>query len=594
MEANKTPSTATKYVFFHLAGITGSKHKLEIVNKELSYPQYPFELFKPEIELLIPEVEDSTFAQSLRDPYDDFFDFQVIIADLIGTNDISELFEHPTEPLEQLLEGLKGLFSADFIHCITDTFPINATSILTNLSPPLQKSCAAIAALVHENSMNDQFISWIGNVLIPSQWHGCTSSESTSLKLGGLFMKYRMIVKNHNPHWAVLTPQNDITIYRADDLTVIDSFHVSKIESSRSGRSIRIIKDSNVGARLIPFDNTTFDTWLTNEPLVPCSLPYSSEKIPKIFLDNFEYALIQPDTYLLRAIIHKDVLKIRTAQETMEDLFTIFAYHDLIHRFVMTVCAFEFSQPDVTESNLLQHNSCVIFLFRVYYKKFGRLFFDNVLRPIIDKIDEVGPLGINSENSSKVDQVGELLNWVIDKFLTGSEYIPLEFRHITNVLKSVTATTLRSRRAVYNALSSFLCLRFSTAIIADPLGYDERGRQPVDMQKISVPFAQLLQLPLSLQPISERYNHLAKLDDQIIGRFEEIYNYVVSMSECFQPVFYDKPGKDDVIAAIKRIMGLLNSQRSQFVHRYRELYENDTDNTASAYAMSEFITKLFK
>ncbi|OHT10016.1 GTPase-activator protein [Tritrichomonas foetus] len=594
MDDIKTPSTVAKHVFFHLAGVSGAAPKLEIVNKELSYPQYPFEIFKPHIDELIPEIQESTFAENLRDPYDDFFDFQVVIADLISQNDINELYEHPSEPLEQLLDGLRNMFSADFINSLTDTFPINADSVLESLPPPIQKSCAAIASLVHENSLNDQFISWIGNALIPPQWHGCTSAENPNMKLGGLFMKYRMMVKNQSPHWAILTPQNEITIYRADDLTVVDTFRVSKIESSRSGRSIRICKDSNIGARLIPYDKETFQTWLSPEPLIPCCTAFVAEAIPPQIIDAFETALIQPDTYLIRALLHHDIMKIKVAQESMEDLYTIFAYHGLVHRFLMASCSLEFAQPNLTENTVLRSNSHVTYLFKVYYKKFGRKFFDNIIRPIIDKIDEVGPLGIKNEDKSKSDDVSELLNWVIDKFLSGAEYIPNEFRHMACVLKSVTATMLRSRHAVFNALSSFLCLRFSTAIIADPLGFDEKGRPPKDLQNISIPFAQLLQLPFNLQPMSDRYTYLGSLNEQIIDRYEEIYNFVVAVAETKEQVNYEKPSKNEVEAAIRRLLGIINESRSHFIAKYTEYYENDTDHTASAFAMSEFISRLFR
>lgn len=587
------PSTQQKHVFFHTKTVNGIDAKFKLINDALSVPQYSFENFVPYIDELIPEIQDSTFAENLRDPYDDFFDFQVVIADLIAQNDINELYEHPSEPLEQLLEGLRAMFDADIINNLTDSFPLNAEKILQSFKPDLQKSCAAIASLTHENAINKNFIMWIGNALIPQQWHGCTSAENMSIKLAGYFMKYRRVVKNHSPHWAILSPQGDITIYLAQDLSIVDNFHVNKIESSRSGHSIRVFKDSNIGARLIPYDRETFDTWLSPEPLLPRCLAYYASMIPEQLIDAFETAIIQPDTYLLRAILHHDVLKFNEKnQEVMEALLTIFSYHNLVHRFLMASCALEFSSSNLDENNVLRSNSHVTLLFKVYYKRYGRVLFDNILKPIINKINEYGPLNIKEEDTSKIGQVEELLNWVIEKFLTGGPFISDEFRHMASVLKTITATRLRSKHAVFNALSSFFCLRFSTAIIADPNGYDSTIDPTVTAT--TVPFAQLLQLPFNLQPMTERYNYLGKLNEKIIDRYEEIYNYVLTIADIDHPVEYRKPSHDEVVTSIKKVMEMLNQNRPQFVMKYTELYENDSDHSASSFAMSDFITKLFR
>ena len=193
---------------------------------------------------------------------------------------------------------------------------------------------------------------------------------------------------------------------------------------------------------------------------------------------------------------------------------------------------------------------------------------------------------------SKDDIMEELLNWVIEKFLTGGPFISDEFRHMASVIKTITATRLRSKHAVFNALSSFFCLRFSTAIIADPNGYDSTIDPTVTAT--TVPFAQLLQLPFNLQPMTERYNYLGKLNEKIIDRYEEIYNYVLTIADIDHPVEYRKPSHDEVVTAIKKVMEMLNQNRPQFVMKYTELYENDSDHSASSFAMSDFITKLFR
>jgi hypothetical protein len=141
--------------------------KLDIINRTLSEPLNSFQNFRRWVENLLADVQESQFVSCLEDPYDDFFDFQVVITDLIGQNDLTELFDNPSEPLEQLQRCLRNLLTSDFIAAVTNSFPLNTEELVHTLSSELQYSFAAIASLVHENFMNSQFLGWIGHSVVP-------------------------------------------------------------------------------------------------------------------------------------------------------------------------------------------------------------------------------------------------------------------------------------------------------------------------------------------------------------------------------------------------------------------------------------------
>ena len=243
---------------------------------------------------------------------------------------------------------------------------------------------------------------------------------------------------------------------------------------------------------------------------------------------------------------------------------------------------------------MLQEKSCLTFLFKVYYNRFGTKFFEQILSPIIDKVMEVGDLGIKEDPTRKQPEIADLMNWSLDKILSGEMVIPNEFKHVCSVLKSCATTTLRTRRAVFKALSSFLCLKFMTMVIADPSLFDPTTQMTHMRQVAVVPFAQMLQVPLSLHEIADRYPGTDTLSNLIVDRYEDIYNFVLGAAHLDQPVLYAAPSEAACNQALMRLMETLSTAREEFMDRYVDVYENDWDQSGASFAMSDFIAKMFK
>ena len=168
-------------------------------------------------------------------------------------------------------------------------------------------------------------------------------------------------------------------------------------------------------------------------------------------------------------------------------------------------------------------------------------------------------------------------------------------RHMAFVLKSVTATVLRSRHAVFNALSSFLCLRFTNAVITDPQAFDPTMPTPVNLATINIPFATLLQIPFNLQPLTDRYSKLSSISDKIITRYEEIYNFVLDSAKVEEDkgVHYERPPKEDVEKGVINILKEIAPNKDKFMRRYMELYQSESEKSGATFAMSQFIYQLF-
>lgn len=578
---------------FDLSNLHGVDAKLNYINKLLEAPQVSFEKFVPYIEEKVGSIQDSAFALSLEDPFDDFFDFQVIVADLISNNKIDELYEHSSEPLDQLKRSLNELLSPEFTSILTKMFPLDPVRVFEQY-PEMKSSFAAIASLVRENTMNNGFIEWIGQELTPTEWHNNTSYEGRHFKKCGIYEKHKTVIRSNDPNWALVTPDNIFKLIKVDNGQEIMKFHVDHIDRSRSGNSVRVWSDKNtIGVRLITADRSLKESWLMKEPPMPLFLPYFNSHAPKELFDSFYQALISPDTYVLRAMLHHEVLRMKNAGQSMKDLFTIFSNEGLVHQFLTTVVATEFKQSALTENTILRGNSHLTSLFKVYNELFGQEFYKKILRPIIDRVDEAGNLGIKEQKTENITLVYELLNFAIDTFLSGQKYISPQFRHMASVLKTMTITLLRTKHAVFNALSNFVCLRYTTAIVTNPAEFDRDGKQTKDMTGISVPFAQLLQIPFNLQPLTERYGYLGDFNEKIIDRYEEIYNFVIAVADINEKVEYPKPSKEELHKAIERLLKNISETKEAFLRRFKDFSENDFANHAS-FAISDLISKLYQ
>lgn len=573
---------------FNLLGLTRTEEKLEKLKETLAKPEFSFEVLKPEIERMFADIQESTFASYLDEPFDDFFDFQVVIADLIGENDINELYERPSEPLEQLLDALRGIISPEFIMKLLDTYPVNL-SLLSSLPREAQLSLAAVASLVHENRANKKFLEWVGNAMVSQDWNGKTSGEGHHIRNAGLFDAHR----GHGKFWVILTPANEVKMFKYDDGSESARFHADHIDTSRSGKTLRIWKDpKTLGARLVLENKNVRDRWLSVDPLLPMSVPYYGPVVPGELVKAFHNALVQPDTYVLRAILDQAVIKMTGVAEAMKDLYTVFAFNGLVHRLLLTTCGMDFAE-NKTGGGLAQ-SKFMTELFRVFYAKFGKPYYEQVIMPISIKVTDAGELGIKDGVRMKQSEVGELLNNAITRLLNEERLIPAEFRHVASVLKSVTATAATTRQNVFSVLSSFFYLRFVTAVLADPQFFEPDVPISETHQQLVIPFAQLLQVPLGLESISERYSNATEIADTVIDRYPEIYHLVLSMAEIEEMPVYNVPSEDELNKALLRLMDKLNGSREAFITRYVDFYETDWDKSAVSYTLCELITKMFK
>jgi hypothetical protein len=389
-------------------------------------------------------------------------------------------------------------------------------------------------------------------------------------------------------YWVVVTPSNELQMWPVGDTTTpATAFTVEHITAAPRGSSLSIWKSpSELGVRLSTGEQLVRDTWVAPDPPFARSLPFYAQSLPPDLIPAFQRALCDPDTFVLQAAL--DTVPTATAYDAVQDLFTVFAGAGNVHRFILIVCALHFGQRSIAGAPGKSHVDALI---RFYFQTFGKHLHEHIIPPIVRRIIEMGDLGLKEGESVVVEGVRELLKMALGRILSGLEMVPNQIRHLASVLRSCATTCFRGRRFVFDALSDFFYKWFICASIVDGGG---SGPDFAALSDLLGPFVKLLQIPLSLELLDSGCRELVDLNDTMIAAFEDIYNFVLSAASIEHAAVYERPSHEAMADASKRLLERISQSRTVFIRKYVDLYEGHQEKTAATFAMSDFISKMFR
>lgn len=573
----------------HLENCSDLRGKFNMINEELSKSFFDFDKPSEFMKMISSNhITDSKFYRIVMPTGGEFLNYVERMGEYLDNIPNNE------KELEGIKRALMSLLTSSSIQLITDSFPLDLGKLSQIIPKEISYSFAAIALLIFERKNPSRTVMWLGENLIPINWHERNSGKSGILKLSGLFMKKKSLFKDKKLYWGIVTQDNKFLLYKHDNLKKPE-INCSFDHADGNGKSLKIWKDSKqMVVKLKPISDETYHAWANPSYLINSFFTYESLTFPDQLIDAFESALISSDEYVLRAMLDFDVIQMGEAPSLMFDLFKVFSSNGLVHRFISTVATTEFSSENITEGTVLRRNSHLTFLFKVYYNLFSSDFYNNVLTPIIHKVAETGDLGIKEKDSSKKNIIGDLIDWVLDVYLNSYGQISPQFHHFAAVLQNAVFLVLQSKHSVFNVLSSFMCLRYSNAILADPSHYKGLNIPEDQLRNISIQFAQLLQSIFNLQLISERYEYLTDINEKIITRYEDIYNFVISIANFNKEVVYPKFSDSEKRESLINLMICVSKNHKAFNQRYKNLYDNGTTKSASVLAMSNLFIKMFQ
>jgi hypothetical protein len=290
----------------------------------------------------------------------------------------------------------------------------------------------------------------------------------------------------------------------------------------------------------------------------------------------------------------KDVVRMASA------LLDVFAHAGKVNQLLVALASLEFGSVEAKEANICRENSSLTNMFKVFYQRFGRRYYDNVVKKVIQNLDQVGDIGLAAPQAKDAGRIGQLMFTTIDAIVSGIGFLTPPMHHMASIIRAATGLRFNSKRTTYNALSLFFFTRFVTAIFANPASFDEEFRSKTDpkvfLPKVSIPFSQLMQTPFNRLPLSKKYDTLECLNAKLVSVYlPKLYKFLMDVATVpAQPVHYDPPDQAKLTESLEFLMEITAKGYDQFAKTYREGCERPGRNPPIAWSIAIYFLKFFQ
>ena len=444
---------------------------------------------------------------------------------------------------------------------------------------------------------NQGFLLWISHLLVPANWHKNPSAKNSKLiylnsgYLKGTFRRHK------NPSWLLYDNEKVFHVFgihhNFDDATIkqpiIDSVSKDKVNISSADKqnSITLVFDSSALAEQFAKD-------MKNPPPFPLSLIPFHGPYPTSVVEAFYEAITSNDMYVLRAVLSCNVMSVIKGKQYIPHLVRIFCRENHMQRLLSAFAALEFTRENLTQNTVLRSNSHLTTLFKYYSEKFGGSYFKNVIKPICLIIDAAGDIGWKNSRNADLPKISKILLGSLEKIVNSGQFIPIELRHMAHVLKMGLLARFQTRRAIFNALCGFFCLRFMTAEVLDPLAVEPDMKLQTDPSLTLIPFAQILQIIMNLQTLEDKFDFDAETEKSLRIMLCRIYNFVSEIPEMDgKEVKYPVPTRSETIESLEEILGLIADKKEEFLKYYKYIISDQNDVSPAQWRIAEFIVHCF-
>jgi hypothetical protein len=280
-------------------------------------------------------------------------------------------------------------------------------------------------------------------------------------------------------------------------------------------------------------------------------------------------------------------------------LLDVFAHAGKVNQLLCTLAGLDLGSSSVDSSNVVRENSSLTNMFKVFFHRFGRGYYDAVLKEIIGSLDEAGDLGLINPKNCQTDRIKELLFNALEKVIQSSQFVAPQIRQMASVLMSVTALRFNSKKTTYNGLSGFFFTRFVSSIIANPASFDDEFRSRTEkmsfLTKVAIPFSQMIQIPLNLYEFRGKFEPFESWNRQLNDGFmPRLFDFVMQLAELPpEDVIYEKPSADQLTRSLESILDWTVALYQPFSEKYNELRKNPTVNPPISWSVGTYFFNLF-
>ena len=342
---------------------------------------------------------------------------------------------------------------------------------------------------------------------------------------------------------------------------------------------------------------------VSNLPPLALSLCGAAGDPPDVLLSAVYDMVTADDMVFVRSLPHSARgLNEKDGKRLARSLMEVFAYAGKVNQLLVAVVAADLGQPFLKPGELLRANSLLTNMLKLFYSKYGRNFYENVLKKMIEYVDSTGDIGLSKQDEVDSERVKKMLATVMNCLLSSQEYLSPQIHHLASIVKMVASARFNEEVALYNALAGMFYLRFVSTTLANPLAFDPKYQsqtpQPAFLQKVMIPFSRITQMILNGKLFTEKEfgRELVKLNDFVETQVQPLlfqYLWALAVPPETPPV-YEAPSKERLVKRLKYIIQWVAKTSDYFPERFRDVSKDAKANHPISWNLQSFMLSFFK
>lgn len=510
----------------------------------------------------LPKIDGKSLKSKLKE-----------IKEELNSTDLNKLLNNPPKVLLSLRKAIRETYSkADVYRTVFDSWPV----VIDSTSPEVRNLTLFLISLIKESNKPHETLQFISFGCVQPQWHKCSSKKNSILK------GCSVITKNSKKYWCYVDIDKYLRVDEIVDKQIrnITNCRVQTFRVSESGLRFKTTDDEKVRCQL---DNPAMaEVWKQySETPFPLFLGSYTGPVPKAVLTSTLEAINSDDNFLIKILTSSSIVKMNDGVKNMSDLFNIACYSGRVSQLYTSLIAQEFENEDLKPESILRSNTHLTNLIKVLVSKYCTKYSTNFASKLVTYILKNGNLNYGSIDNCDDKKVEKVLFTSLKYILKSAPLIPPQIRHFASILRSAAATRFNDTTAVLNTLSGFFCLRFITSLIADPKKYDPQiSVSDEDIQKILMPFSQMLQKPLCFSPLDGKSKFVKKWNARIENHiFPRLKTFLFNLSEisASDSLIYLPPEGKMIKRALDNILKTLSQNYAIFADTYKKLLNQEEE-----------------
>lgn len=502
--------------------------------------------------------------------------------------------DRPNQELDKFFNNTSSLvFDEEILHQILNVFPFSLPMAhQSNISKKeIKYFTLYFISIIQGSKYPLKALHYIISHFIVQTWHRNKSQNIDSVKNFCLCRNKKDSPLVTNSKGKNKKKEGDINPSCYTDYTWIiadknKKLYIYKVTSGKASNQIQQpytkLKEEKGMIKVFYYDELVQKLYPVNKNQTEHFL--SQIDFPNLFLAMPSYvpfeiykalyqAITNDDLLILRAVAHFSVTKVTEGLDLSEALFKIFAYANKTHALLSTLVGMEFENPSLTNEKILRVNSHLTNTFKIINRKYGQVYFEKVVRPIVKYVLKKGNIGLKDPNKANEKEAKIMLFTVIKYILSSAEYVPPQIRHVILLLRSFSGIRFNNYRSTYNAISGYFFLRFFSSMMVDPSIFDPN--LVIDEETTStviMPFIQLLQTVLNLKLIKGKMSCFSSWNDRIEKHvFPKLIKFAFSLAEIEENPKYEPPTHDELQQSLRILLNIICDNHEKFQNRYNEL-----------------------